>query len=332
MLSRVANSVYWMSRYIERAENVARFIDVNYNLTLGEDGALQAQWAPLVYTTGDHELFESRYGSATRENVVRFLGFDTENPNSIISCVQNARENARTIRDILPGSFWEQVNKFHMMVRSAAQTRNLDAEPHEFCDAVKLASHTLVGLTYTTFSHSEAWHFLRIGRLVERADKTSRIVDVQYYVLLPQPLDVGTTLDVVRWSALLKSAGALQMYRRVNGRIVPDRVAEFLILDRYFPRSIHFCLIKAQASLDDVTGSERGTFRLRSEQLMGRLRAELDYTSIDDIVRRGLHEFIDDLQTRLNEVGQAVHEDFFTVQRGTARPAPQRQTQTQTLT
>jgi uncharacterized alpha-E superfamily protein len=157
-------------------------------------------------------------------------------------------------------------------------------------------------------------------------------VDVQYFILLPDPLDVGTTLDVVRWSALLKSAGALQMYRRVNGRIIPKRVAEFLILDRYFPRSIHFCLIKAQASLDDVTGSERGTFRLRSEQLMGRLRSELDYTSIDDIVRRGLHEFIDDLQTGLNDIGQAIHEDFFTIQHGKLRAASRRQTQVQIQT
>jgi uncharacterized alpha-E superfamily protein len=334
MLSRVANCVYWMSRYVERAENVARFIDVNYNLTLGHTEPLQEQWAPLVYTTGDHEMFAERYDGFTRENVLRFLVFDEANPNSILSCLQQARENARTIREVISSAMWEETNKFFHMARSAARDSAMIEQPYEFCSQVRRASHLLVGATDATMSHGEAWHFGRMGRLLERADKTSRIVDVQYFILLPDPKDVGTTLDVVRWSALLKSASALEMYRRMHGRIVPARVAEFLLLDPHFPRSIRFCLTKAHASLHRITGSEANSFINRSEQRLGLLRAEVDYTSVQDIIERGMHEFIDQFQTRLNLVGEAIDKDFFEAKepapRNSLTPAPGVNFQTQT--
>ena len=313
MLSRVAESIYWISRYVERAENVARFIDVNYNLTLGEGAALREQWAPLVSTTGDHELFAELYGDSSRENVLQFLAYDDRNPNSILSCIKNARENARSVRETITVPMWQQINEFYLLVTSAAREGSSLEEPNEFCDAVKLASHTLLGLTYATMSHGEAWHFARMGRLMERADKTSRIVDVQYFILLPSAEDVGSSLDVVRWSALLRSASALAMYRRVHGRITPEQVAEFLVLDRNFPRSMHFCLIRAQDSLRTITNSQAGTFSCRSEKLMGRLRTDLDYTGIDDVIQQGMHEYIDAFQTRLNHLGQAIHQDFFRV-------------------
>ncbi len=312
MLSRVADSVFWSSRYVERAENVARFIDVNYNLTLGDGEKLGDRWDPLVFTTGDHEAFAQRYGQATRENVLRFLLFDEENPNSIISCVSSARENARTIREVISSVVWEQLNKFSFMVRSAAQQPSTLDQPQEFCERVRLASHLLLGATDTTMSHGEAWHFARIGRLIERADKTSRIVDVQYYVLLPSAVDIGSALDVVRWSALLKSASALEMYRRQHGKIVPNRVVDFLILDRQFPRAVHYCLANARDSLRCITGSTSGTFCNLSEQLMGRLCSNMNYTSVDNIIQQGLHEYIDDFQQQLNKVGSAISKDFFT--------------------
>lgn len=330
MLSRVADSVYWLSRYVERAENVARFIDVNYNLTLGESDQLGNQWSPLVSTTGDHDLFAELYGEATRENVLKFLSFDENNPNSILSCVSNARENARTIREVISSVVWEQLNKFFFMVRDAARFRPTLDQPQEFCERVRIASHTLVGATDVTMSHDEAWHFGRLARSIERADKTSRIVDVQYFLLLPESRDVGSALDVVRWSALLKSASALAMYRRQHGKIVPQKVADFLILDRAFPRSIHFCLMKSLDSLRNITGSEAGTFRNLAEQRMGRLCSNMDYTSIGDIIQLGLHEYIDDFQTQLNRVGDAIHQDFFTLHlsRQIAKPAELSQTQT----
>ena len=202
MLSRVAESVYWMNRYVERAENVARFIDVNQNLTLGEGQTLSKQWAPLVYTTGDHEDFLERYGQPSREHVLRFLAYDRDNPNSILTCVERARENARCVREVIPVTLWEQLNKFYLMVVAAADDADTAAaiirSPSQFCEQVKLASQTVVGITENAMSHGEAWHFARIGRLIERADKTSRIVDVQYFLLLPHVDDIGTSLDVVR--------------------------------------------------------------------------------------------------------------------------------------
>jgi uncharacterized alpha-E superfamily protein len=267
----------------------------------------------LVDTTADQDRFSDRYAEPTRDNVLQFLSFDEENPNSILSCVSRARENARSIREIIPGVVWEQLNKFFFMVRSDAQFRTTLEQPQEFCERVRLASHTLVGALDGTMAHDEAWHFARLGRLLERADKTSRIVDVQYYLLLPNARDVGNALDVVRWSALLKSASALEAYRRKYGKIVPRRVAELLILDRHFPRSMHFGVIKALDSLRSISGSDAGTYSNHSEQLMGRLRSMMDYADISDILRGGLHEFIDDFQSQLNAIGAAVHQDFFTL-------------------
>lgn len=311
MLSRVADSLYWMSRYIERAENVARFIDVNYNLTLGEGADLGGQWAPLIYTAGDQELFAELHGEPQRDRVLKFLAFDRQNPNSILSCVAAARENARSVRESITAAMWEQVNRFHLLVKSAAANGHALAEPNAFCDAVKQASMLIAGNTDNTMSHGEAWHFARVGRLIERADKTSRLVDVQYFHLLPAVSDVGTSLDVVRWSALLSSASALTMYRKVHGRITPDRVADFLILDRDFPRSMRFCLRQCQDSMGEITGSRPGSFTCRSEQVLGRLRSAMDYTGIDEVIRQGMHEYIDRFQLDLNEIGEAIHKDFF---------------------
>ena len=328
MLSRVADSIYWMSRYVERAENVARFLDVNNNLTLGEGVELGEQWSPLVYTTGDHKLFQKLYGEPTRIAALRFLAFDPRNSNSILSCVAAARENARSIRESITAAMWEQVNTFYLMVQSAVQNHRLLSEPNQFCDMVRSASHALVGTTDATMSHHDGWHFSRVGRLLERADKTSRILDVQYYHLLPSVEDVGTTLDVVRWSALLQSASALTMYRRAHGRITPERVAEFLLLDREFPRSMRFCLMRAQDSISEITGSRPGTFTCRSEKLAGAMRAEMDYTAVEDIVAEGMHEYIDRFQKRLNKIGDALHHDFFTLDADPEnRPPAQRQVQ-----
>ena len=170
MLSRVADSIFWMSRYIERAENVARFVDVNLNLTLdlGVEGG--EQWAPLVYTTGDHARFEELHGRPTQQNVIQFLSFDEQNPNSILSCLRAARENARTVREMISSAMWEEVNKFYLMVRSEAAGRLAVEAPYDFFNQIKMSSHLLQGVTDATMSRGEPWHFGRMGRLVERAD------------------------------------------------------------------------------------------------------------------------------------------------------------------
>jgi uncharacterized alpha-E superfamily protein len=293
MLSRVADSIFWMSRYIERAENVARFIHVNLKLSLDLGPAIGSQWASLVYTTGDQDAFAERFGDPDQRKVIEFLAFDQANPNSILSCLKQARENARTVREMISSQMWEELNKFFLQVRSAANDLSVVSNPFDFFQQIILTSHLLSGITDGTMSHGEPWHFTRLGRLLERADKTSRILDVKYYILLPSVADT------------------LEMYRKRHGRITPESVADFLILDREFPRAMHFCLIEAEESLTAITGNRGGRIYTSAEQKLGRLRSELNYSRIDEIIKQGLHEFIDQFQDRLNEVGGAIHETFF---------------------
>ncbi len=312
MLSRVAEAVYWMNRYIERAESVARFVDVNLHLALDLSEGAQEQWAPIIATTGDDELFAARYGEATRDAALRFLTFDGQYPSSILSCLRAARENARSVRDAISSEMWEAVNRAYLAVNEAARREDeVLAAPHDFYDTVKLAAQQFVGTAYVTMSHNEAWHFARMGRLLERADKTSRILDVKYFILLPDVSDVGTAYDEVQWVALLKSASAFEMYRKRWGLIAPARVVEFLTLDTKFPRSMRYCVSKAERSLHAITGNQLNTAASSAERALGRLRGDLEFVDPEELVAAGLHERIDAFQTRLNGVGEAVFETFF---------------------
>jgi uncharacterized alpha-E superfamily protein len=311
MLSRVADSIYWMSRYVERAENVARFISVNLNLSLDMPGEAGQQWWPLVIITGDDGSFQQRIGSPTKENVVEFLTFDNENPNSILSCLRAARENARSVREIISAEMWEHINKFYLQVRDGGTLDDVLDNPYAFFDRVNVSGQQFLGVTDATMTHGEAWHFCQMGRMMERADKTSRILDVKYFILLPKPTDVGTPFDDVQWLALLRSASALEMYRQRHGRISPVNVVNFLILDREFPRAVLHCLTRANESLHAISGTFPGSFSNLAEQRLGQLRAELAYTRAQDVIASGLHEFVDSFQTRLNMVGEAIHESFF---------------------
>jgi uncharacterized alpha-E superfamily protein len=311
MLSRVADSLYWMSRYIERAESVARFIAVNLNLSLDLHGEAHQQWQPLITTSGDNATFQRRYNVASKRNVLEFLTFDRENPNSIYSCLRAARENARSVRETLTAEMWEHINRFYLMVKESGGLTAVLDRPDEFYDQIRVAGQQFMGVTDGSLSHGEAWHFCRLGRSIERADKTTRILDVKYFILLPRPSDVGTPFDDLQWSALLRSASALEMYRQRHGRLSPPCVVEFLILDREFPRAVLHCLTKANESLHAISGSALGTFRNAPEQLLGQLRSQLAYITAEEIISQGLHEFLDDLQVRLNQVGDAVYDGFF---------------------
>ncbi len=326
MLSRVADSIYWMSRYVERAENVARFIEVNLQLMLDAPSGEGQQWEPLVNTTGDHDAFAKRGGPATRQNVIHFLTFDADNPNSILSCVRAARENARTIREIISSEMWLQLNKFYLMATAAAQNPSeAQANPHEFFTEVKNANHLFNGITAATMTHGEPWHFFQMGRMLERADKTSRILDVKYFLLLRSAQDVGTPFDDVQWAAVLRSASAFEMYRKRHGRISPRGVAEFLLLDREFPRAVHFSLLAARDSLHAISGTPAGTFCHPPEKLLGQLCSDLSFTSVDEIIKAGLHEYLDHLQTKMNQVSAGIYETFFALKTPEAakRPLPQ---------
>ena len=314
MLSRVASSIYWMARYIERAENVARIMDANYHMILDLPPDVGEQWEPLIVTTGDEELFKELYPEFNQENVVQFLTFDTRNPNSILSCLQMARENARSVREWISSEMWQQVNTFYLMLKDASRKGGGIELPHEFFVQIMMASHLFTGLSENTMTHGEGWEFARLGRMLERADKTARILDVKYFILLPSVEYIGMPYDHILWASLLRSASAFEMYRKRYGRIAPDQIIEFMVLDAEFPRAIHHCLIMAELALRNISGTMRGRFSNKAEKTLGRLLADLDYTQLEEIKSIGLHEFLDNTQTRLNQVGAAVHETYFAVQ------------------
>ena len=306
LLSRVANALYWMSRYIERAENIARFIDVNTQLTLDRSTGSDEQWSPLVSITGDEALFVEKYGEATRGSVTRFLTLDRDYPNSVASCVAAARENARTVRDAITAEMWKQINQLHLMTQRIADRGFVEDRPSDFYTRLKHGTLLFAGITEATMSRNTAWEFCRLGRMTERADKTSRILDVKYFLLLPRPQDVGTALDAVQWAALLRSVGGLEMYRKHHGGITPATVAGFLVLNNEFPRSIMHCLREAERALAQILGTptEPGTAldaaAAALPRELGRLRAELEFADIDDIIAGGLHAYLDGFQDRLN--------------------------------
>jgi len=311
MLSRVADSIYWMSRYVERAENVARYISVNLNLSLDMPGEAGQQWWPLVVITGDDEQYQARISSTTKESVVQFLTFDKENPNSILSCLRAARENARSVREIISAEMWEHINKFYLWIRDGGSLEDVLDNPYSFFEQVSVSGQQFLGVTDATMTHGEAWHFCQLGRMLERADKTSRILDVKYYILLPKVSDVGTPFDDIQWLALLRSASALEMYRQRHGRISPVNVVNFLVLDCEFPRAVLHCLTRANESLHSISGTYTGSYSNMAERRLGQLRAELAYTQAEDVISGGLHEFVDGLQNRLNLIGESIHDSFF---------------------
>jgi uncharacterized alpha-E superfamily protein len=311
MLSRVANSIYWLNRYIERAENVARVIDVNLNLSLDQPISMVQQWEPVLMTSGDRELFFDRYGEVTQDNVIRFLTFDPDYSNSILSCLRQARENARSIREIISSEMWEKINRFYHFVNDASRS-DLMPDWSVFLGEVKSASHLYIGVMHATMTHNEGWHFGHLGRFLERADKTSRILDVKYFILLPSAREVGFTLDELQWSALLRSASAYEMYRKQGNHCIdPTDIADFLLLDPAFPRSIRSCIQNADRSLHQITGSLEGTWSSSVELSLGKLRAGLDYVTIEHVIQSGLHEVLDDLQCRVNDVDTLIAETFF---------------------
>lgn len=311
MLSRVANSIYWIGRYAERAENIARLIEVNLQMILDLPSGSGEQWEPLIIITGDDAAFYRRHGSATRQNAIQFLSFEAENPNSIIACLRAARENARTVREAISSEMWEHINSCYLMVSAAALNRSIAVQPSDFLSEIRKASQLFDGITDATMLHGEGWHFYHLGQQLERADKTSRLLDVKYFILLPSAADVGTTLDDVQWAAMLRSASALEMYRKRHGHIAPDKVIQFFVLDSEFPRSILCCITTANDSLHAISGTPIGMYRNAPEQHLGQIRAELAYTDTRQIVSRGLHEFLDSLQTKLNVVDQSIYDTFF---------------------
>lgn len=314
MLGRVANTIYWMNRYLERAENYARFMDVNFNLSLELSPNEEQQWKPLVVITGDWPLYESLHEKVEKTKVIHFMAFEAENPNSIYNCIVNARENARAIRTEITKEVWEQINALYYLVKETSkQKRFNNGDVRHFFHAIKNGCQLLYGMYDATISRNEGWDFAKLGQLLERADKTSRVLDVKYHLLLGSAKQVGSSLDLIQWTALLKSVSAYDMYRKKYGKLTSSTIAEFLILDTDFPRSILNCLIRAELSIVRLSGSSFGYSNTAQKQL-GFLKAQLEYTDINDIIEKGMHEYLDDIQGKLNDISTAIYDAFFSIE------------------
>jgi len=308
MLSRVAHSLYWMSRYIERAENIARLLEVNLQFILDfrgyDDVHLREHWGSILASSGDEELFAKHYESANSQSVTEFFAFDLRNSNSILSCVFAARENARMIRDQISVEMWETVNELYLFLKSKNTEDVWAAGPYEFFQDIKRNSHLFQGLTDSTYSRSEGWEFIQFGKFVERANKTARILDVKYHILLPSTGDVGGALDTAQWQAVLRSASALEAYRRFYVR--PWKAAEFLIFSDSFPRSIHFCVAQIDDFLRRILGETSLRPKSEAARASKRLLADLQSLTIDEVLKDGLHEFLVEIATSLEKISEEV--------------------------
>jgi uncharacterized alpha-E superfamily protein len=317
MLSRVANCLYWMSRHIERAENTARLVDVNLQLLLDisnlDDLSLAEHWMPVIQSSGDEELFHTLHEQTTGANVTEFLVFQSENPNSIFSAISQARENARMVRDQITVELWEELNRLYLFLKSPDARNVWQRSPADFFQHVKRSSLLIVGVIYATVSHNEGWHFMQLGKFIERADKITRILDVRHAVFPARgaPEEV-TQRDVLEWSAVLRSCTAWDAYKAIHGSEVhPSLVAEFLLTNEEFPRSVRFCIERFDAALRSVSGVAARRFSNDAERLSGRLLAELQFGTIGEFLDQyGLHEFLDVLQLRLNAIGIAVFDAY----------------------
>jgi uncharacterized alpha-E superfamily protein len=315
MLSRVADSLYWMSRYIERAENIARILDVNLQLLLDfetlDDARLKEHWEPIIRASGDEALFYELYDAPTSHNVTDFLTFCRENRSSILSCMLAARENARTIRDQISLEMWECLNQSFLFLNSSNARSVWDSGPYQFFKQIQDFSHLFQGLTESTFSHGEGYHFMQVGKYLERADKTGRILDIKYHILLPSVRDVGGAVDAVQWGAILRSCSAFEAYHRLFvASVEPWKIAEFLIFNDLFPRSICFSIRLLDEYLHRISGCPAGRYSNEAERVCGRLLSDLRFGNVNDVFAFGMHEYLAGLHQRLAEIGKAVYESY----------------------
>jgi len=317
MLSRVANSLYWMSRYIERAESIARLADVNLQLLLDfrnlDDATLNAHWMPIVQSSGDEEVFGKLYPKITGQNVTDFMVFNPGNANSIYSSVAQARENARMVRDQVTVELWEEINRIYLFLNSPRAKKEWRESPYDFFQTIKNTSLLLQGLTDSTVVRNEGWFFIQVGRYIERADKTSRILDVRHASLPARgvPAEAPNQADALGWAAVLRSCSAWDAYKALHGAEVhPARIAELLLLSDDFPRSVRFAVRHLNIALRRISGVHEGRFSNAAEKLAGRLLAELQFSTAEDIFDVGLHTYIDITQSKLNAIGDALFQAY----------------------
>jgi uncharacterized alpha-E superfamily protein len=311
VLSRVADACFWLSRYMERAEASARIMDVNIQFLLDfedQNGATaQQHWEPILATLEDQERFGELHEGITGDAVMDFVTFEKTNPNSILFCVADARENARMVREQISSEMWEQLNRLYLYIHSQAAKSAFLESPIDFYRSLVDSLHSFQGITDATMTHGEGWQFLQAGKFLERADSTSRVLDIKYHILLPTGELVGGTADTTQWMAVLRSCSAMEAFLKIShGQVTGCGVAEFLILHDRFPRSIRFCVDSLDLALHSISGCGRAHFANEAERLSGMLRSDLDYTKIQTIFGAGLHQYLDQTQLRLIGISEAL--------------------------
>lgn len=312
MLSRTADHLYWMARYIERAENMARVLDVTYNMSLVPNAAVSesALWVPALEISGNVEAYEEKYGEYTASGVIHYLAMDMDNPSSIYNALRNARENARAVRVAMTSETWENMNALWLEFRQFIGQDLAKNGLREFCDWVKGRSHLFRGVCFGTMLRDDAFSFVRLGTFIERADNTARLLDVKYHLLLPSQEEVGGAVDYYEWSAVLRSVSAFQAYQKIfSDTIEPWRVAELLVLRRDMPRSLHACFDEITPILEQLSG----TRQTECKRLAGELHAKLRYGKMQQIFQKGLHEFLTDFIELNNRLGSEVHKTFLSI-------------------
>lgn len=310
LLARYADCIFWLARYVERTENLARILDVNE--TFSRDSRGSQNWLSIVQLFSDEESFFARHTHADAESVLHFYVLDGGNPTSIVGGVRSARENARTLRPLISTEMWVQLNVFHNRLSTLDLAELSPGRCNQFFNEVKEACQTHTGITEGTFYRDQGWYFYQMGRCIERADQTTRLLDMKYHLLLPRTAITGSAVDVSQWNALLRSAAGYHAYCRLHsGRVVPAQVAGFLLLNRRFPRSVYLCIRQAEMLLAEL--KTRYALRNGNEaaEVLDGLRALLSTLTITEILNQGLHEFLDLVQARLIEVSGHLFHAFF---------------------
>lgn len=313
MLSRTADHLFWMSRYTERAENTARMLDVNYQTSLLPQSTAVAQvgWQGLLSISELSSAYEGKYGAINARDVMDFMVRDEKNSSSIISCLKNARENARAVRGTLTTEVWETQNQTYLEIFRMLRNGEFERDPGQFFEWVKFRSHLSRGVTVGTMLQDEALHFMRLGTFLERADNTARLVDVKFHAVQSDFYGAASEkdqeYDFYHWSAILRSVSAFEIYRRVYRNVIkPERVAELLILRADMPRSLAASLQEVVNNLKLVTDDST----CETVRRAGKLSADLQYARIDEILATGLHAYLTQFLDRVNELGACISRDF----------------------
>ncbi len=307
MLSRLAENLYWHGRYLERAEDLARLINVNANLHLDLPGQLTPGWEPLVRIIGNPELFAELYEDKSERHVVRYLLADERNPGSLRATLEFARENLRSARDLLPREVWEQMNALYLKGQDELPANLSKRRRHEFLRELILDCQQLAGTLLGTMSQDDAYSFILIGRYLERADMTTRILDVRAHDLLPSDLEDLPPYESIQWMSVLKSLTAYQMYRRhVRLRVNGSDVLRFLLRNDEFPRSVMFCMGALETLIADLPGEDDQALRS-----VTRLQRILNETKLVKLRGQPLSELMDQLQIEMGLVDESIRQTWF---------------------